>query len=142
MGSTEEPAELLAVAVRVAAGAAALVAAHRAEAREHVSTKSSPTDVVTAIDKASETYVIEQLAALRPGDAVLGEEGGEHAGSSRVRWVVDPVDGTVNLLYGLPSYAISLAAEVDGVAVAGVVQSVPTGEGWAATRGGGGFPGG
>lgn len=137
--STEDPAALLAVAVRVAAGAAELVSAHRAEAREHVSTKSSPTDVVTAIDKASETYVIEQLKTLRPGDAVLGEEGGEYAGSGRVRWVVDPVDGTVNLLYGLPSYAISLAAEVDGVAVAGVVQSVPTGEVWTATRGGGAF---
>ncbi|GAA1717629.1 inositol monophosphatase family protein [Fodinicola feengrottensis] len=133
------PRELLACAVRIAEGAAALVARGQAHARDHVSTKSSPTDVVTEIDKASETYVIQELRAVRPYDGVLGEEGGERAGSSGVRWILDPVDGTVNLLYGIPAYAVSLAAEVDGVVVAAVVHNVPTGEVWTATLGGGAF---
>jgi myo-inositol-1(or 4)-monophosphatase len=134
-----DPSELLACAVRIAESAAALVSRGQAHAGDDVSTKSSPTDVVTAIDKASEKYVIEELRAHRPDDAVLGEEGGERAGSSGVRWILDPVDGTVNLLYGIPAYAVSLAAEVDGEVVAGVVHSVPTGEVWTATRGGGAF---
>jgi len=80
----------------------------------------------------------------RPGDGVLGEEGGERAGTTGVRWVVDPIDGTVNFLYGVPAYAVSIAAEVDGVVRAGVVLNVATGELFTATAGGGahlGFPG-
>ena len=85
-----------------------------------VQTKSSPTDVVTEMDKAAEALIRDRLLAARPGDAILGEEGGE-TGASQVRWIVDPLDGTVNYLYGLPGWAVSVAAEVNGVIVAGAV---------------------
>ena len=85
-----------------------------------VQTKSSPTDVVTQPDRAAEKLIRERLLAARPGDAILGEEGGE-TGTGPVRWIVDPLDGTVNFLYGLPAWAVSIAAEVDGVVVAGAV---------------------
>ncbi|WP_185994838.1 inositol monophosphatase family protein [Nocardioides campestrisoli] len=118
------PGELREVAVRVAAEAAALVRRTRAEGVAVAATKSSGVDVVTEIDRASEALVRTRLGELRPGDAVLGEEEGERAGSTGVRWVVDPVDGTVNLLYGIPEYAVSIAAEVDGQVVAGAVVDV------------------
>ena len=83
-------------------------------------TKSSPTDVVTEMDRAAETLISERIRAERPGDAILGEEGGQ-SGQGRVRWIVDPLDGTVNYLYGLADWAVSIAAEVGGQVVAGVV---------------------
>jgi myo-inositol-1(or 4)-monophosphatase len=134
------PDELLAIGVRVARDAAATARRMRAEAINDVSTKSTDTDVVTAADKAVERQVVEALAAERPDDTVLGEEYGHSAAADRpgaVRWVLDPIDGTVNYLYGLPQYAVSLAAESDGVAVAGVVINAATGAEWTATRGGG-----
>ena len=79
-----------------------------------VLTKSSPTDVVTVLDKASEELIRQRILAVRPDDRVLGEEGGEAPGVSDVRWIVDPIDGTVNFLYGLPDWAVSIAVEVDG----------------------------
>jgi len=84
------------------------------------STKSSPTDVVTEMDRAAEALITSRLRAHRPGDAFLGEEGGE-SGHGRVRWIIDPLDGTVNYLYGLADWAVSIAAEVAGTVVAGVV---------------------
>jgi myo-inositol-1(or 4)-monophosphatase len=86
-----------------------------------VSTKSSPTDVVTEMDQAAERLIREQIGAARPHDAVLGEEGGQSGESSLVRWIVDPLDGTVNYLYDLPDWAVSIAAEAAGQVVAGVV---------------------
>lgn len=132
-----EPDALLALAVDVARAAAALVARGRASAAEHVDVKSSPTDVVTAVDKASEELIAGRLLAARPDDGLLGEEGADRAGTSGVRWVVDPIDGTVNFLYGLAPYAVSIAAEVDGEVRAGAVLNVATGELFTATRGGG-----
>ncbi len=88
-------------------------------------TKSTPTDVVTVMDTASEALLRATVLAARPDDAILGEEAGERPGTSGVRWVLDPLDGTVNYLYGLPGWAVSVAVEVDGEAVAGVVD-VPT----------------
>ncbi len=102
-----------------------------------VSTKSTPTDVVTASDRALETLVRERLARLRPGEDVLGEEYGGAAGLAGVSWVVDPIDGTVNFLYGLPWYAVSLAAVHDGVSVAGAVAEPGSGRLWSAAVGGG-----
>jgi myo-inositol-1(or 4)-monophosphatase len=102
-----------------------------------VDVKSSPVDVVTAVDTASEELIVGRLLAARPDDGVLGEEGTARAGTSRVHWVIDPIDGTVNFLYDLPAYAVSIAAEVDGEVVAGVVLNVTTGELFTATRGGG-----
>lgn len=137
-----ESDELLAIAVRVARGAAETARRMRAEAITEVETKSTATDVVTAADRAVERQVVTALRELRPKDTVLGEEYGPAGGSdggSGVRWVLDPIDGTVNYLYGLPQYAVSLAAEVDGVTVAGVVRAPVTGEEWTATRGGGAY---
>jgi myo-inositol-1(or 4)-monophosphatase len=131
--------ELLAVAVEVVRGAADLARDLRKQGVTGVATKSTSTDVVTAADKATERYVIDALSERRPGEPVLGEESGESAGTGAVRWILDPIDGTVNYLYGLPQYAVSLAAEVDGAIVAGVVRNPATGEEWTATRGGGAF---
>ncbi|GGO70910.1 inositol monophosphatase family protein [Nonomuraea cavernae] len=107
-----------------------------------VATKSSPTDVVTALDRASEELIRSRVRAARPGDRFLGEEGGEHGGSSGVRWIVDPIDGTVNFLYGLPDWAVSIAVEVNGEIVAGVVNVVPRGEVFTAELGEGAWLGG
>jgi myo-inositol-1(or 4)-monophosphatase len=144
------PDDLLALAVGVAREAAATARRMRAEAITDVETKSTDTDVVTAADRAVERQVVAAIRAVRPGDGVLGEEYGDSAAgldeagpdaAETVRWVLDPIDGTVNYLYGLPQYAVSLAAEIDGVAVAGVVINAATGDEWTATRGGGAWRG-
>jgi myo-inositol-1(or 4)-monophosphatase len=127
---------LLQVAVKVAAEAAELVETTRRSAVRDVSTKSSATDPVTAGDRAAERLIRERLAELRPGDAVLGEEEGADMGSGEgVHWVVDPIDGTVNYLYGFPWYAVSVAAQLDGVSVAGAVVEPSSGRRWSAARG-------
>lgn len=130
---------LKSVARQVATDAAELVreawagmAAGRSVA---VGTKSGDTDVVTAVDHESERLIRKRLAQLRPGEPVLGEEGGGNAGESGVTWVVDPIDGTVNFLYGLPWFAVSVAAQVDGVSVAGAVAEPASGRVWTAARG-------
>jgi myo-inositol-1(or 4)-monophosphatase len=133
------PAELLALAVRIAREAADVARRARDEAITDVATKSTATDVVTAADREVERRVVAELRRVRPGDDVLGEEYGAAPGGrpGAVRWILDPIDGTVNYLYGLPQYAVSLAAEVAGVVVAGVVRNPATGDEWTATLGGG-----
>jgi myo-inositol-1(or 4)-monophosphatase len=135
--------ELLAIAVRIARDAAETAGRMRAVAITDVHTKSTDTDVVTAADTAVERQVVTALRAERPGDGVLGEEYGDSAppAPGAVRWILDPIDGTVNYLYGLPQYAVSLAAEVGGVVVAGVVRNAATGDEWTATLGGGAWRG-
>lgn len=135
---------LLAVAVEVVRPAAAQARRLRAEGVGDVTTKSTDTDIVTAADRAVEQRVVADLQRLRPGDAVLGEEYGQAPnddGAAPVRWLLDPIDGTVNYLYGLPWYAVSLAAEQDGVVVAGVVHNAATGEEWTAAAGYGAWRG-
>ncbi|MFD0919835.1 inositol monophosphatase family protein [Saccharopolyspora rosea] len=100
-----------------------------------VDTKSTETDVVTAGDRAVERLVRERLAELRPGESVLGEEEGGEGALDGLRWVVDPIDGTVNYLYGYPWYAVSLAAQVDGRSVAGAVVEPVSGRVWSAAAG-------
>ena len=100
-----------------------------------VTTKSSPTDVVTASDHAVETLVRERLERWRPGDTVLGEEHGGEAQGPGVHWVVDPIDGTVNFLYGLPWYAVSVAAVRGGRSLAGAVVEPASGRVWSAAAG-------
>ncbi|NDU76961.1 inositol monophosphatase [Actinomadura sp. DSM 109109] len=130
--------ELLELAVATAREAGRMLVDKRpAGGPDVVQTKSSPTDVVTQMDRAAEQLIIERIRAVRPGDAFLGEEGGSRDGGSGVRWVVDPIDGTVNYLYDLPDWAVSIAAEVDGEAVAGVVEIPRRGETCTAVRGGG-----
>ncbi len=118
------PSELLDLARSVALEAAALVRERAAGTVEVAATKSSDIDVVTAADRASEELIRALILQARPDDSILGEEGDDVEGTSGVRWVVDPIDGTVNFLYGLPAYAVSIAAEVDGEVVAGVVVDV------------------
>src|SRR5262249_13615610 len=97
------------------------------------------TDLVTATDRAVEQLIVQRLHARRPDDLVLGEEygGAEAGGDGRVRWVLDPIDGTVNFVYGLPHYAVSIAAEVDGVMVAGAGHNAADGGGGTAVGDGG-----
>lgn len=129
---------LLDVAVSVAREAAELALRSRPAAIRDVDTKTSRTDVVTAADLAVERLVRSRLASLRPGEPVFGEEtGGAAAAPGQVCWVVDPIDGTVNYLYGLPWYSVSLAAQIDGVSVAAAVIEPETGREWTAIRGGG-----
>jgi myo-inositol-1(or 4)-monophosphatase len=132
------PAELERVAIELATGAARVVAAQRGDEYD-VSAKSTSTDLVTTVDRATERWLRERIAELRPADGVLGEEAGERPGTSGVRWVVDPIDGTVNFVLGLPQYAVSVAAEVDGTVVAGAVCNPVTGATFHARLGGGSF---
>jgi fructose-1,6-bisphosphatase/inositol monophosphatase family enzyme len=131
-------AELRDLAVGVAREAGELLAS-RAGRVEVAATKSSPTDVVTEMDRRAEELIRARLLAARPGDAILGEEAGETGDSdgAPVRWVVDPLDGTVNYLYGLHDWAVSIAAEVGGTIVAGVVYVPMRGELFSASLGGG-----
>ncbi|REE95340.1 inositol monophosphatase family protein [Thermomonospora umbrina] len=132
------PDELLELALETAAEAGRMLVDKRpVEGPAVVRTKTSPTDVVTQMDRASEALIVERIRAARPADAVLGEEGGSSAGASGVRWVIDPIDGTVNYLYDLPDWGVSIAAEIDGRAVAGVVEIPRRGETYFAVRGGG-----
>ncbi len=102
--------ELMEVARTIALEGGAMIRAGRPKEVEVAATKSSAQDVVTAMDLAVERLLRERLAVLRPADGVLGEEGGATRGTSGITWVVDPIDGTVNYLYGLPSYSVSVAA--------------------------------
>jgi myo-inositol-1(or 4)-monophosphatase len=133
-----DPGALLEVALRIAREAGSLLAGGSA----HVSvaaTKSSPTDVVTAMDKASEELITRRLGQLRPGDGLLAEEGSARPSSTGIEWVVDPLDGTVNYLYGVPFWSVSMAARLTGSpaeeAVAGVVHAPALGKTWTAIAG-------
>jgi myo-inositol-1(or 4)-monophosphatase len=147
-GSGPSADDLLAIAADAAAIAARLLAARAPEERpEVVQTKSSPTDVVTEMDRRAEALITERIRASRPGDVILAEETGEtsgppgadpaagSSGTAAVRWIVDPLDGTVNYLYGLPDWSVSIAAEVAGTVVAGIVAAPRRGETFTAIRG-------
>jgi myo-inositol-1(or 4)-monophosphatase len=129
--------ELLEVALQLAREAGQLLLAGRPAGPLRVTSKSTPTDVVTEMDHAAEALITASLARLRPDDGMLGEEGTDHPGTSGVRWIVDPLDGTVNYLYDLGNWAVSVAAEIEGRVVAGVVVIPSTSETFAATLGGG-----
>jgi myo-inositol-1(or 4)-monophosphatase len=141
--NTDAPDELREVAESLAAEAAAFVRRRRSElvgtaaGPTGIRTKSSPTDPVTLADTETEQLLRDRLAWLRPGEPILGEEegGAESAGAGVVRWVLDPIDGTVNFIYGVPAYAVSVAAQVDGVAVAGAVADVVSGDIYSAAIG-------
>ncbi len=88
-----------------------------------ISTKSTPTDLVTELDTWAEHHITGAILAARPQDSVRGEEGADVVGSSEVTWSIDPIDGTVNFVHGLPGFCVSIAALVGDVTVAGVVAS-------------------
>jgi myo-inositol-1(or 4)-monophosphatase len=129
-------AELLALAEATARAAGAQLREAFARGGHEISSKSTPTDLVSEADRAAEQLIRDRLLAARPGDAILGEEGGSAAGSSGVRWVVDPLDGTVNFLFGIPQWAVSIAAEDETGVVCGVVYDPILDELWSAERDG------
>jgi myo-inositol-1(or 4)-monophosphatase len=130
------PAELERVASETARAAAAVVGAGYGQARA-VGRKSSPTDVVTQTDLRAEELVRQLLREATPGAGQVGEEGGTSAPGARVQWVIDPLDGTINFLYGVPLFAVSIAASIDGEIVAGAVIDVLRDELFSAHLGGG-----
>ena len=133
----DQAAALLELARTTAREAGELISSMYAAGVSVADTKSSPTDVVTEADRACEELIRERLLGPRPGDGFIGEESEDTSSSSGVVWIVDPIDGTVNYLYGLPQHAVSIAASVDGVVVAGVVLAPAAGLEYAATLGGG-----
>lgn len=133
------PDELLAIALDVALLAGELLLDGQRRERVIAGTKSSVTDMVTEIDRAAEACVAAELRRRRPDDGLVGEEGAAAPSRSGVVWVVDPIDGTTNYLYGYPAFCVSLAAEVDGEAIAGVVHDPLRDETFLAARGRGSF---
>ena len=136
-------AELLTLATSIALEAGELAARRRREGVEVAATKSTVVDVVTEADREVELLIRGRIADARPGDGILGEEGGGQSGTSGLTWVVDPIDGTTNYLYGIPHYAVSIAV-VEGepdtqtwVDAVGVVHNPASGELYAAAKGAG-----
>ncbi|GAA2448796.1 inositol monophosphatase family protein [Streptomyces macrosporus] len=127
--------ELLDLALEAARRAGELLRDGRPADLGVAGTKSSPVDVVTEMDLAAERLITGFLSERRPEDGFLGEEGASVEGTSGVRWIVDPIDGTVNYLYGLPAWAVSIAAEYRGETVVGVVEIPPRGETYHAVLG-------
>ena len=129
------------LAVRLATAAGALVREGRPDRVVVAATKSSEVDPVTVMDRASEDLLREMIAAERPDDAILGEEGDDVAGTSGLTWVLDPIDGTVNYLYGVASWAVSVAVVAGPpepgawTVLAGCVHSVADGRTWSAGLG-------
>lgn len=126
--------DLLSLATALARAAGELLLTER-PAVLGVETKTTPTDVVTAMDTAAERLIVDGIRAARPGDGVLAEEGASAGSTTGVRWVVDPLDGTVNYLYGIPDWAVSIAAEVEGEVAVGVVLDPSKQQLYAAVRG-------
>ena len=100
-----------------------------------VMSKTSPVDAVTAMDIGAEERVVSRILEDRPEDAILGEEGGERAGTSGVRWIIDPLDGTVNYLYRFPDWAVSIAAEDQASTLLGVIVAPLLNEAYVGLRG-------
>ena len=136
-GPRPDPDALLALATDVAQRAVAVLREGRERARSTVETKSTATDMVSEMDRASERLIVSTLLAARPDDGLVGEEGSASPGTSGLRWVIDPLDGTTNYLYGHPGWAVSIAAEDDAGVVAGVVIDPMHDDVFSATRGGG-----
>ena len=115
-------AELLELALAAARPAGELLLARAGGPASGLAAKTSSTDLVSDTDRAAEALIIATIRAARPGDAIVAEEGGGGAGASGVRWLIDPLDGTINYLWGVPQWSVSIAAlDGDGLLV-GVVH--------------------
>lgn len=140
--SLREYAELAAIAAEVACQASDHIRRTMRELGDvtaGMETKSSDVDPVTIVDKAAEHFIADALSHLRPGDGLLGEEGAESSSSTGITWIVDPIDGTVNFIYGIPQYAVSVAACIGENVVAGAVINVATSDLYVAACGSGAF---
>jgi myo-inositol-1(or 4)-monophosphatase len=135
-GPVPDPGELERIASKVSRAAAHVVTSGYGSP-DPIGRKSSPTDVVTQTDLRAEELVRRLLREELPASGVLGEEGGTTGGAARLQWVIDPLDGTINFLYGVPLFAVSIAAAVDGQVVAGAVIDVLREELFSAHLGGG-----
>ncbi|MFP3907371.1 MAG: inositol monophosphatase family protein [Acidimicrobiales bacterium] len=128
---------LLALAERVASAGAEHLRTWMHHADLAVSSKDTPTDLVTDVDRSCETLVVDLLTSARPDDGLVAEEGSSIVGRSGVEWVVDPLDGTTNFVYGHPGFSVSIAAVVDGRPSVGVVADPLSGDLFSARAGGG-----
>jgi fructose-1,6-bisphosphatase/inositol monophosphatase family enzyme len=131
--------DLLALARPVAEAAGRRLVEAPWQQRSSILTKSSVTDLVTEMDRSVEEFIVGSILAARPDDAIEGEEAPKQAGTSGVRWYIDPIDGTVNYVHGLAGFSVSVAAECDGEMTAAVVVSPMHDEVFTATSGGGAF---
>lgn len=132
-----DPVELANHAERIARLSAQLIRTARRDGVSIAATKSSVTDMVTETDRAVEALIVHELLMVDPDASILGEESGAHVGSNSLSWIVDPIDGTTNFVYGLSGYNVSIAAAIDGEIVAGVVYDPVRDELFRAVAGGG-----
>ncbi|MCA1832829.1 MAG: inositol monophosphatase family protein [Actinomycetota bacterium] len=130
---------LLELACRTAIEAGALLLERFGGEAHGVGSKSSGTDMVSDADRDAEALIVERILSARPDDGILGEERGGRAGTSGFRWVIDPLDGTTNYLYGLPQWAVSIACEDASGTLAGVVRDSVRDETFSASRGSGAY---
>jgi len=137
--NTSLATDLVNLGTSIAHEVGAVALAGRKRGLREVSTKSTSTDMVTEYDKLTEASIITALRAARPNDSIVAEEGGGHNGDSGITWFVDPIDGTTNFLYDLPTWTVSLGAHDADGELAAVVFCPPLGETYTATRGGGAF---
>ncbi len=137
-GEQDAPQRLLEVAVALCEEAGVLLLERfEGDRRRGITSKSTPTDLVSDADLASERAIAARLAQLRPQDGLLGEEGEDQAGASGMRWVIDPLDGTVNFLFGIPQWCVSVAVQDHtGASIAGAVFDPCRQEMWTAHAGG------
>lgn len=135
MTGDDQIRDLTDLAVQLAMDAGRMIREGRARGLEAVATKSTSTDMVTEFDAASERLIVDGIRLARPDDAIVGEEGTDSPGTSGVRWLIDPIDGTTNYLYGLAGYAVSIAAADAGGSLVGVVHLPATDETFVGVRG-------
>ena len=135
--TAHDTSELLALAIRIGRETGAMLMDRPAELE--VDTKSTAIDVVTQMDIRAEAFIVQELMAARPHDGIIGEEGADRAGTSGINWVIDPIDGTVDYLYNLPGWNVSIAAKDEHGSLVGVVTAPSINSTWWAIRGGGAF---
>jgi myo-inositol-1(or 4)-monophosphatase len=137
VADSSNPAELLGLAESAARDAGELLAARFRRPASGVGSKTTATDLVSDADRDAEALIRSRILEARPDDAILGEEEGQQGGRSGLQWVVDPLDGTVNYLFGLPGWSVSIACEDETGVLLGVVHAPTEGETFTAVRGGG-----